>query len=197
MWCLVPLWLTLLLRAAWAAAEDASLGQIRGRISIPNKFQQDLPSGGGLAAAKVILDGGLRTVLPIADGTFFINGIFAGPHLLQVVHPTLSFDPVRVEASESGGALKMSAHMADQEQGRGAKLKYPLGLAPSGTFQYLEKREEFNIMTIFKNPMALISLFSVGAMFLLPKLQPMIEEEKERQKVEKDGNRGERVQDRG
>eukprot|EP00930_Biecheleria_cincta_P102144 TRINITY_DN93820_c0_g1_i1.p1 TRINITY_DN93820_c0_g1~~TRINITY_DN93820_c0_g1_i1.p1 ORF type:complete len:199 (-),score=44.39 TRINITY_DN93820_c0_g1_i1:188-784(-) len=195
--CLVPFSLVLLLQATQAAAQDASLGQIRGRISIPNKFQQELPSGGGLAAAKVILDGGLRSALPIADGTFVINGVSAGPHLLQVVHPTLSFDPVRVEASESGGALKMSAHMADLEQGRGAKLKYPLGLAPSGTFQYLEKREEFNILSIFKNPMALISLFSVGAMFLLPKLQPMIEEEKERQRLEKEGQRGERVQDRG
>merc|ERR1712187_480087 len=83
-----------------------------------------------------------------------------------------------------GATMKMTAHMADLEQGRGAKLKYPLGLAPSGTFQYLEKREEFNILSVFKSPMALISLFSVGAMFLLPKLQPMLEEEKERHLLE-------------
>jgi len=184
---MMPLSLAILLQATWGATEDTSLGQIRGRISIPNKYQQDLPAGGGLAAVKVILDGGLRSTLPIADGTFAINGVAAGPHLLQVVHPTLSFDSVRVEASEASGAFKMSAHMADLEQGRGAKLKYPLGLAPSGTFQYLEKREDFNILSVFKSPMALISLFSMGAMLLLPKLQPMMEEEKARQRLEAEG----------
>merc|ERR1712232_1110148 len=92
---------------------------------------------------------------------------------------------VRVEAQEvKGGPMKMVPYLADLEHGRGAKLKYPLGLAPSGTYSYLEKREEFNILSIFKSPMALISLFSFGAMFLLPKLQPMIEEEKERQRLE-------------
>merc|ERR1711957_924236 len=107
-----------------------------------------------------------------------------GPHLLQVVHPRLVFDPVRVEASSKGGEMKMTAYLADLEHGRGAKLKYPLGLAPSGLFGYLEKREEFNILTVFKSPMALISLFSMGAMLLLPKLQPMMDEEKKRQAEE-------------
>jgi len=45
-----------------------------------------------------------------------------------------------------------------------------------------EKREQFDISTIFKNPMAMMGLFSCGVMFLLPKLQPMLEEEKARQK---------------
>lgn len=176
------------------------LGQIRGRISIPQKFQQDLPAGGGLIAAKVIVDGGLFRALPTADGYFVLDNIPAGPHILQVVHPRLLFDPVRVEAQEGkGSAMKMSAYLADLEHGKGAKLKYPLGLAPSGWFVYLEKPEEFNILSVFKSPMALISLFSMGAMLLLPKLQPMIEEEKtrDRQRLEADqGEKKERVQDR-
>merc|ERR1719395_281036 len=72
------------------------------------------------------------------------------------------------------------------EHGRGSKLKYPLGLAPSEIYAYLEKREEFSIMSIFKSPMTLLSLFSFGAMFLLPKLQPMVEEEKERHRLEQE-----------
>merc|ERR1712060_152683 len=84
-----------------------------------------------------------------------------------------------------GATMKMTAYLSDLEHGRGAKLKYPLGLAPSGMSSYLEKREEFNILSVFKSPMALISLFSFGAMFLLPKLQPMIEEEK-RQRLEQE-----------
>merc|ERR1712083_320748 len=102
----------------------------------------------------------------------------------------------RVEAQETKGSIKTTAYLADLEHGRGAKLKYPLGLAPSGLFGYLEKREEFNILSVFKSPMALISLFSCGAMFLLPKLQPMMEEEKERQRLEADSRSGGKGEDR-
>jgi len=168
--------------------EQVASGPIRGLISIPQKFQQDLPLGGVLAVTKVVVDGGLLATLPTADGYFVLNNVPVGPHLLQVVHPRLVFDSVRVDAQEvKNGSVKMSAYLADFEHGKGAKLKYPLGLAPSGAFSFLEKREEFNILSVFKSPMALISLFSCGAMFLLPKLQPMIEEEKKRQLSENEG----------
>ncbi|CAJ1351971.1 unnamed protein product [Effrenium voratum] len=175
------LFISLLLAEPWAAA--AQLGQIKGRVSIPHKYQDVVSAPGtGLAAVRVILDGGVRSTLPASDGHFALNGVAPGPHLLQVVHPLLSFDPVRVEATDSGSAgLKMSAYIADLEHGKGVKLKYPLGLAPMGTFTYLEKREEFNVLSVFKSPMAIIGLVSCGAMFFLPKLQSMVEEEKERQ----------------
>uniref|UniRef100_A0A6U6L9U2 ER membrane protein complex subunit 7 beta-sandwich domain-containing protein n=1 Tax=Zooxanthella nutricula TaxID=1333877 RepID=A0A6U6L9U2_9DINO len=188
-WNLARTLLLLASAAGFAGADDsAGPGSVRGRVSIPQKFQQELPPGQGLALTKVIVDGGKFTVLPTSDGYFAVNGVGPGPHYLQVVHPLLIFDPVRVEVSEGAGknaAPKMTAYLADLEYGQGAKLKYPLGLAPSGMFQYLEKRDEFNVLTILKNPMALISLFSFGAMFLLPKLQPMLEEEK-RQRAEQE-----------
>lgn len=56
----------------------------------------------------MILDGGALATLPASDGHFALNGVPPGPHLLQVVHPVLSFDPVRVEAVEANGAVKMS-----------------------------------------------------------------------------------------
>merc|ERR1719198_650901 len=177
-------WLLLATIVSRFAAAEELWGEIRGRVSIPPKFQQGLARGQGLSATRVILDGGRASALPTADGHFLINDVSAGAHLLQVVHPTLRFDPVRVETQVKSGALKPSAWLADLESGRGAKLKYPLGLAPSEVYSYLERREEFNLFSIFKSPMTLLSLFSFGAMFLLPKLQPMLEEEKERQRLE-------------
>ncbi|CAE7744489.1 EMC7 [Symbiodinium sp. CCMP2592] len=177
-----------LLASLWLLqpASSQQLGQIKGRISIPHKYQEVISaaSGAGLAAARVILDGGLLSALPASDGHFALNGVAVGPHILQVVHPLLSFDPVRVEAAEGSAGLKMSAYIADMEHGKGVKLKYPLGLAPSGAFSYLEKREEFNVLSVFKSPYALFGLVSMGAMLFLPKLQSMVEEEKERQQQE-------------
>merc|ERR1712039_1007437 len=82
----------------------------------------------------------------------------------------------------------MSGYIASFEYGRGDKLKYPLMLQPSGSSSYLEKREDFDILSVFKSPMTLMMLFSCGAMFLLPKLQPMLEEEKEKQRLEREGS---------
>merc|ERR1719215_134969 len=178
------LWLFLLF-VTRAIAEPALTGQIRGRVSIPSKFQwsQSKSKQSSLNTVRIIVDGGKYQGLPTADGYFSISDIPEGPHLLQVVHQTLRFDAVRVEAQKKDDQMKMSAYLSDLEHGKGAQLKYPLGLAPSDTYSYLEKREEFNVLSIFKSPMALMGLFSVGAMFLLPKLQPMLEEEKEKQKA--------------
>mmetsp|Transcript_32366 Transcript_32366/g.60927 ORF Transcript_32366/g.60927 Transcript_32366/m.60927 type:complete len:197 (-) Transcript_32366:54-644(-) len=185
------MWLSRMrLFAAWLLlaqpALSQSLGKIKGRISIPHKFQEITSStGSGLAAARVILDGGLMSALPASDGHFALSGVPAGPHLLQVVHPLLSFDPVRVEyVPEKASGQEISAFIADMEHGKGVKLKYPLGLAPSGAFSYLEKREEFNLLSVFKSPYAIFGVVSMGAMFFLPKLQSMVEEEKERQQQE-------------
>mmetsp|Transcript_77536 Transcript_77536/g.217389 ORF Transcript_77536/g.217389 Transcript_77536/m.217389 type:complete len:203 (+) Transcript_77536:70-678(+) len=169
--------LAALAAVAAGTARGEELGQIRGRISIPQKFAQGLPADQGLIAAKVIVDGGLHMALPTSDGYFSISGVPAGPHYLQVVHPMLVFDPVRVEAPEAAGG-KTTAYIADLEYGRGSKLKYPLGLAPVGAYKYFEERQEFNLWSIVKNPPMLIGLFSCGVMFLMPKLQPMLEEEK-------------------
>merc|ERR1719326_1965999 len=182
---------------SFAGAEEELRGEIRGRVSIPPKFQQGLPKGGGLSAARIILDGGRSSALPTADGHFLLSDVPSGAHLLQVVHPTLRFDPVRVETAVKTGALKMTAYLADPENGRGAKLKYPLGLAPSEFYAYLEVREEFNLFSIFKSPMTLLSLFSFGAMFLLPKLQPMFEEEKKNQEMQRQAKERGNLRNRG
>mmetsp|Transcript_11222 Transcript_11222/g.25588 ORF Transcript_11222/g.25588 Transcript_11222/m.25588 type:complete len:197 (+) Transcript_11222:101-691(+) len=164
-------------------AKGAASGQILGRVNISPDFQPKLLDHGGLAAVRVIVDGGQHSALPQADGTFSMNGIPVGPHLLQVVHPVLRFTPVRVDVQVlEDGTEKVTSHVIDFERGKASQtLKYPLVLRPSETYTYLEKREEFNILTIFRNPMAIIGLISMGAMVLLPKLQPMLEEEKERQ----------------
>jgi len=177
--------LNLLPAGASGESSSASFGEVHGRISIPAKFQQGLKPGGGVSAVKILLNGGEFSGMPTADGYFHLSGVPVGSYLLQVVHPSLRFDPVRIEASSKTGAVKMTAYLADFMHGKGAKLKYPLGLAPSEVYGYLEQREEFNVMTIFKNPMALLGLFSFGAMFLLPKMQPMLDEQRELQEKEK------------
>mmetsp|Transcript_44499 Transcript_44499/g.81280 ORF Transcript_44499/g.81280 Transcript_44499/m.81280 type:complete len:201 (-) Transcript_44499:95-697(-) len=198
MWMAVPsfrplLVCAVLLRFVSCFAKEGKTGHILGRVNISPDFQPKLLDHGGLAAVRVIIDGGQFSALPQADGNFTLSGIPVGPHLLQVVHPVLRFTPVRVDLQVlKDGQEKVTSHVIDFERGKAPQtLRYPLVLRPSDTYTYLEKREEFNILTIFRNPMAIIGLISMGAMILLPKLQPMLEEEKERQLREAEAREGE------
>merc|ERR1719503_142454 len=105
-----------LVLVASATAEPALTSQIRGRVSIPSKFQSSQSKGkqSNLNAVRIIV-GGMYQGLPTADGYFSISGIPEGPHMLQVVHSTLCFDPVRVEAQKKDDQLKMSAYLSDLE----------------------------------------------------------------------------------
>ena len=134
--------------------------QIKKSQALFKCIKKHVSKSSGLNSVKVILDGGQYVTMPTIDGQFALHDIPVGAHLLQVVHPVLRFDLVRIEVEDANSSAKLSAYLADLEHGRGAKLKYPLGLAPSDTYVYLEKRESFDILSIFKSPMALMGVFS-------------------------------------
>ncbi|KAJ3327774.1 hypothetical protein HDU91_004268, partial [Kappamyces sp. JEL0680] len=49
------------------------------------------------------------------------------------------------------------------------------GWPPLGAFHYFMERESFNVWGIFANPMMLISLFTLGLIFVLPKIKETIQ----------------------
>jgi len=167
---------------ARCVAEKPVLGMINGRVRFSHDILETLPADMGILSAKVVLDGGLLTALPSSSGDFVVNDVPAGPHLLQVVHPNLFFDAVRIEAATGPrGQLKMMAYLADFESGRGARLNYPLRLTPSGRSLTLsERREELSMHSGITSPMAMISFMSLVCIFWLPKLRCMSEDERKR-----------------
>jgi ER membrane protein complex subunit 7 len=58
----------------------------------------------------------------------------------------------------------------------GRELEYPLDLTPTGRLEYFQERKGFSIITIFSNPMILMSLVTIGMMFLLPKMKESIQD---------------------
>merc|ERR1712232_463958 len=173
----------------------AEAAEVRGHINVPAKFQQAVTDHGGVNKVKVILDGGSYLTLPASDGYFVISNVGPGNHLLQVVHPVLHFDPVMVDVPASADAKKVNAYLHSLGHGKGAKLKYPLNLGPSEMLVFFEPREDFNVLSVFKSPMTLMFVFMAGMMFIMPKLQPMMEEEKARQKAAMGGSQKDSVRD--
>ncbi|CEM16361.1 unnamed protein product [Vitrella brassicaformis CCMP3155] len=133
----------------------------------------------GLSRVRILLNGGAFSAFPNADGSFEIPSLPIGSYLLEVNHPFLQYDPVLVEVSAGGrqGEATVSAFLLSFEHGKGKKLKYPLGLASHAEVKYFQKREEFNIFVLFKNPMVLMGLVSFGLLFILPKMQQGIDPE--------------------
>ena len=82
--------------------------------------------------------------------------------MLELTHPSLHFDPVTIETffgGESQNSVKITPFLTDHMYRKGAKLKYPLALAPSVLMAYFQPREEFNILSVLKSPMVLMMLF--------------------------------------
>jgi hypothetical protein len=62
-------------------------------------------------------------------------------------------------------------------------MEYPLVLNAWATYDYFEVKRGFSILSIFKNPMILMMVASVGLMYWMPKLMEGMEpEERERMK---------------
>jgi hypothetical protein len=60
------------------------------------------------------------------------------------------------------------------------KVAYPLSIAPLQTLSYFQAREGFNLMSLLKQPMALMMLFTVAMVVIMPRMMNnMDDKEKE------------------
>jgi hypothetical protein len=76
------------------------------------------------------------------DGSFSINNVQEGSYVVEVAHPTLVFNPARVDIRSNG---KIRARTVDAVGGPAASrpLRYPLQFKARGRPQYFEKREKW------------------------------------------------------
>ena len=60
-------------------------------------------------------------------------------------------------------------------------IPHPLEMMAHASYEYFEPRQGFSILGIFKNPMLLMMLVSVGMMFLMPKMMEGLDPEQKEQ----------------
>jgi hypothetical protein len=64
-------------------------------------------------------------------------------------------------------------------------ISHPLVLTAHATYEYFEPRPGFSVLSLLRNPMLLMMLFSVGLMYVLPKMMENLEpEEQERMRAQ-------------
>lgn len=81
-----------------------------------------------------------------------VNGVASGSYVIEVIHPHLSFEPLRVEVNSKG---KVRARELDNVQPFQVKnvVAYPLRMSCKGRFQYFQQREQWRISDLLFSPM--------------------------------------------
>jgi len=171
-----------------AAAAATSYGNIEGILHLPDGATPLLNS------TKISLDDGDRiTYSKALDGSFIFYNVPPGIHLLDVHSHTFQYGQVKIQMLEK----EETDDNNDDDESSGPPLPrcieyiypgapkkvvaYPLKLKAHAAYQYFEKKRGFSIFSILTNPMAMMMAFSVGMMFLMPKLMEGMDPEERAQ----------------
>jgi hypothetical protein len=118
---------------------------------------------------RITLNHQQYTTYSRADGSFAIFNVPPGIHQLDIHNNNYHFGHVKIQLLEND----MEAPKCLEYAYPGALkqvIAYPLVLRPHATYTYFEKRQGFTLFSILKNPMVLMMVFSLGLMFLMPKM---------------------------
>jgi len=88
------------------------------------------------------------------DGRFLLSGVQNGSYVLEVQHPDIYFQQVRVEITGKG---KYRARKVNYIQPSLInQVPYPLRLQPLARRKYFKSREQWRILDVVLNPMVLL-----------------------------------------
>jgi len=149
--------------------EDGGAGletyKIEGRVVRPDASL--VASWEWFAGTKVFTNSGHYGFIR-EDGSFVINNVPWGSHVVQVMNPTFVYEPVRVDINSKG---KMRARAVNNIQpSQVVQVPYPLRMKTVGGYRYFLQREQWRVTDIFMNPMVLMTVLPLALMMLLPRL---------------------------
>lgn len=157
-----------------AAAADTSqpTATIKGTLLLPD----DTPVNN----TRVALNAGEQLTYSRLDGTFAFYNVPPGVHLVDVYSHELMFSQVKIqllkESMDTPKCIEYAYPGANKQP-----VPHPLVLTAHAKYEYFTQRPGFSVLSLLKNPMLLLMLFSVGLMYLMPKMmENMDPEEQER-----------------
>ncbi|EEC42880.1 predicted protein, partial [Phaeodactylum tricornutum CCAP 1055/1] len=132
--------------------------------------------------SRISLNQGEFSTYSQTDGSFKLHSIPPGIHALDVLSTTHHFSQIKIQLVE--GDMDNPKCLEYAYPGASKKpASYPVVLKAIATYDYFEPRRGFSVFSMLKNPMFLMMAFSVGLMFLMPKMMEGLEpEERERMK---------------
>ncbi|KAH8371326.1 hypothetical protein KR093_006904 [Drosophila rubida] len=162
--------------------QDELVDEISGYYTIEGKvYSPELGPGAGQGLAVQLPQGNKwQTDLSVSinngeykgfvreDGQFIISGVPSGSYVLDVYHPDIFYEPVRVEINPKG---KFRARKVNYIQpAQVVQVPYPLRMKPLMRFKYFQTREQWKITDFLFSPMVLMMALPLLLMLVLPKM---------------------------
>jgi len=156
---------------------QANANKIQGKIQLPETNQKLQP----LNSTLVTLNGELSTyTIPTASGEnyFTFYNVPTGVHLLNVHSHIYHFSQIKIQILE-GEEPKCIEYVYPGATKR--PTSHPLNLVAHANYQYFEPRPTFSPFVLFKNPMILVMIFSIGMMVVMPQMMKNLDPEQKEQ----------------
>ncbi|XP_017049779.1 ER membrane protein complex subunit 7 homolog [Drosophila ficusphila] len=158
--------------------EISGLYTIEGRVSPPDSIFPPAHGGQGAPVNKEgpkwqtevtlsINDGEFKGFVR-EDGQFMISGVPSGSYILDVHHPDVFYEPVRVEINPKGKFRARKVNFVQPAQIM--QVPYPLRVKPLMPFKYFQTREQWKITDFLFSPMVLMMGLPLLLVLVLPKM---------------------------
>jgi len=159
----------LLLSTATSFAEEAAGGDaeytIEGKLAI-SANQDNFTDI--VEATQILVDGGLHIGFLKDDYSFEIRNVVPGSYLVQVSHPLINFESVRVDISSKGA--KRARRVNNVQPHLNHHLPYPLKIKVLGLHNYFHQRETWSVTDFIFHPMVWTMGLPVILIMVLPKM---------------------------
>ncbi|KAJ1520870.1 hypothetical protein ONE63_003955 [Megalurothrips usitatus] len=126
---------------------------------------------------RILANGGEYIAILRKDNSFVFNHVPTGSYVIEVVNPTYSYEPVRVEINSKG---KLRARKLNYIQTSTVDpVAYPLALTPLARIRYFQIREQWRATDFLYSPMVLMMVLPLVIIMILPKVMNDPETRKE------------------
>ncbi|XP_017146511.1 ER membrane protein complex subunit 7 homolog [Drosophila miranda] len=157
--------------------EVSGLYTIEGRVSPPDTILGPGQGAGGAlnkdenkwqVDVTITINDGEYKGFVREDGQFIISGVPSGSYVLDVHHPDVFYEPVRVEINPKGKFRARKVNFVQPAQIM--QVAYPLRMKPLMPFKYFQTREQWKITDFMFSPMVLMMVLPLLLMLVLPKM---------------------------
>lgn len=161
---------------AASSVDQQKTGTIRGKLILPDSMQPLPPLNSTLITLN---DGEFTTYSSATDGSFSFYYVPPGIHVLDVRSTTYHFSQIKIQLLPND----MTPNCIEYIYPGASKyaIQHPLKLTAHATFEFFEKRPSFSIFSIFRNPMVLMMVVSIGFMVMMPSMMQNLDPEQKEQ----------------
>jgi hypothetical protein len=148
--------------------------EIRGRLLLPDDHS---PIN---TTTRISINDGEYITYTKPDGSFIFHNVGPGNHLLQAQSLTYLFSQVKIQLLESAMSSPKCIEYAYPGATKQA-IPHPLILTAHAKYDFFEKRQRFSLLSMLRNPMVMMMLFSVVLMLMMPKMLDNLDPEQQEQ----------------